>query len=76
MFGFDEFHELVFVFVQEVEDEAGSFLEFDQQALPFGEISTLHDVADFHQGPEFLNGLILGQYEGRKLEMGIFLEGG
>lgn len=62
--------------MREVEDERGAVLELNEKALLQGEIPAIDNAHYLDQGPILLNGLILGQYKGGKLEMRILLKGG
>ena len=62
--------------MRDVEDERGAVLELNEKALLQGEIPAIDNAHYLDQGPILLNGLILGQYKGGKLEMRILLKGG
>jgi len=47
LFGFDKFKEIVFVIIDEIENETGGILELDEEALLLGEITPLDDISYF-----------------------------
>jgi hypothetical protein len=71
----DESQEIVLVIVDEVEDEAGSVLELNEETLLLGEVASLYDVSYFYEGPILFNGPMLRQHKKGEFEVRIFLEG-